>query len=407
MGTSTTAMVTRKGSEPPSVVPEPAPSPETPSAFRLYFNELAETTRMSPSQELRCALELRRLRRALWCVLLSHTSAAPDVLELLGVVLEPRLHPTSVVEAYRKALEGPGTGQPEADRIILGSIESALAEALVDADREHRVASEVVALAWTRARTEPQSRAWARRSQSAFDAVKRARDAFVAANLGLVIAVVRRYDHQRLSFLDLVQEGNTGLLKAVDRFDPRRGVRFSTYAVWWIRHAVGRALSDKAREIRLPCHVVERQQALRRARLRFEQRHGRHPSIQELAQESGIPEKKTSELLSVEMERAVGHDREAGTAGLLEVDELAAESEPIERHLDRDVLELGLRNAMRKLTPQQLDVLTRRFGLDGDEPMTLREVGELHSLSRERIRQVQNRALDTLRREFRRRGMVS
>jgi RNA polymerase primary sigma factor len=242
------------------------------------------------------------------------------------------------------------------------------------------------------------------RCVDAHDDLMRTRDAFVEANLGLVVVVAKRYERGHLGFEDLVQEGNAGLLKAVDRFDPSRGFRFSTYAVWWIRHAIGRALSDKSREIRLPVHVAERQQTVLTRRRRFESKRGRLPTNEELAAELGWPVEKVADLLSVEYTRAVGIDRETNTRGPIDVDHFAVEPELPD--FDAEVLRLHLQRGLRELPEMEQDILRRRFGLDGEGPMTLREVGLLHNLSRERIRQLQERALGALRRKFRQTGLV-
>lgn len=235
-------------------------------------------------------------------------------------------------------------------------------------------------------------------------AVGRARDVFVAANMGLVVMVARRYEQGHLSFADLIQEGNTGLLRAVDRFDLDRGHRFSTYAVWWIRHAIGRALSDKSREIRLPVHVVEQQHTVMRARSEFEGRFGRAPSASELSGRLGLPRKKVEFLLSLHHHRAHSA-RCAEPNKTLDVDDLAA-PESDEFDLDHETLTDGLQNALARLSTIEQEIIRCRFGLDGATPMTLREVGERHRLSRERIRQLQERALALLRREFSQRGLA-
>jgi RNA polymerase primary sigma factor len=237
-------------------------------------------------------------------------------------------------------------------------------------------------------------------------AARRVRDRFVAANLGLVVVIARRYERRHLTLGDPIQEGNTGLLKAVDRYDPDRGFRFSTYAVWWIRHAIGRALSDKSREIRLPVHVAERQQTVLRARTLLEAREGRAPSVAELAKATGFTEERVADLLSVEYTRATTLQRGTHSMGPLDIDDLACGPGFDDEALDADAYGLGLRQAFRGLPEIQQDVLRRRFGLGGDEPMTLREVGEVHRLSRERIRQLQERALQALRKEFRKRRLV-
>lgn len=368
-----------------------AHAPEAASAFRLYFNELSDTERLSPPDELRAAVQLVRLRAEFWQSVLNCGDAtiSERILDVVWYDLDESKHPDPERKAFGRSPRG----------LI------ALADALAAADRDGVVAANV--LEWIEALSSQDTSlaAWARSCESADAALRTARHEFVAANLGLVVAVARRYDRGRLSFLDMIQEGNAGLIKAVNRFDPARGVRFSTYAVWWIRHAIGRALSDKGREIRLPVHVAERQQTVIRARGRFEMKHGRVPTVPELAKATGLDHNRVEDLLKVEYEKALSVDKNTHQVGSLDVEQLAGAPPKPDKELDAVVFRRGLRQALDKLPPMQLEVVTRRFGLDGANPMTLREVGEMHSLSRERIRQIQESALKTLRREFQRSGL--
>jgi RNA polymerase primary sigma factor len=349
----------------------------------LYFQDLSGCARLGPSEEHALALELRTAKQALWHAILGAPLAPVLEVALAHVDRERQPSPELLAQAEKIAR----------DRA---------AEALAAADRDGTAAAIVLetvvptmADAATRGACE-----------TARANLRRIRDRFVAANLGLVVVIARRYERRHLALGDLIQEGNTGLLKAVDRFDPDRGFRFSTYAVWWIRHAIGRALSDKSREIRLPVHVAERQQTVLRARSMLEAREGRVPTVAELAKATGFTEERVADLLSVEYTRATSIQRGTHAMGVVDIDDLACGSGFEVEALDANVLELGLRQAMRGLPEIQQDVLRRRFGLSGDEPMTLREVGELHSLSRERIRQLQERALQSLRREFRKRRLL-
>lgn len=333
-----------------------APAPRSPSRSANRLDE-----------ERTLALRLRAARAALWRALLA-TPLRDALLRELAEHLPPEVDATPATLA----------------RLDAGT---ALARA-----------------ALTRARREVEDPQLRDACERAAQAERRARDAFVAANMGLVVMIARRYEQGHLSFADLIQEGNTGLLRAVDRFDLDRGHRFSTYAVWWIRHAIGRALSDKSREIRLPVHVVEQQHTVLRARSDFENRHGRTPTASELSGHLGFSRKKIEFLLSLHQHRAHGA-RSAEEGRLLDVDELA-DPEPGELDLDQDALASGLQEALSRLSTIEQEIIRCRFGLDGTTPMTLREVGERHRLSRERIRQLQERALDLLRREFSQRGLA-
>ena len=353
------------------------------TAFRLYFNDLSSTRQLSAKDELAAALDLRRLRRELWEALLEEPALRPAVLAAAAGALP--------IGAISRTCTSGAMSTP-----------AGLVTTLVDADRDLRAA--FAASTAVRERAEPGTQPRERRDQ-ALRALKQARDAFVAANLALVAAVARRHAHRGLSYLDAVQEGNAGLLKAVDRFDPRRGVRFSTYAVWWIRHSIGRALADRGTEIRLPAHLVERRQLLARARAAFERDHGRVPTITELADDVGLSRRKVEHALTAGWERATTFDATTGAMGPLDVEGLPAELEEPGQRLDGASVAQSLRDLIETLPEMQRDVLLHRFGFRDGRSMTLREIGELHGLSRERIRQLQNRALLTLRRHLRERGV--
>jgi len=340
------------------------------SSLELYFRSTSRSRKLTPSEEQALALELRSCRETLWQALLT-TSAKPE--------LETRLR------------EHLGLSLKEA-------IPSATC--LVQLDRDGELAQELLELTL---RIEGDAAA-RRRCEQAARAMRCQRDAFVSANLGLVVMIARRYERGHLGLGDLIQEGNTGLLKAVDRFDPDRGYRFSTYAVWWIRHSIGRALSDKSREIRLPVHVAEQQQTVLRERAIFEGRNGRAPTPPELANRLGLATKRVERLLALSFFRATELGGDDDGPGLLDVDHLAAPEEELD--LDEGTLATGLQGALADLSDIERDVIARRFGLDGSDPMTLREVGQLHELSRERIRQLQERALGQLRRAFERKGLA-
>ncbi|MCA9686443.1 MAG: sigma-70 family RNA polymerase sigma factor [Myxococcales bacterium] len=222
----------------------------------------------------------------------------------------------------------------------------------------------------------------------AWDELASARQAFVASNLRLVVRVAGRYRHAFLSQADLIQEGTLGLMRAVDGFDPERGHRFSTYAAWWIRHGITRALSNHGLTIRVPANVLGLRAQLRRLESSFVSAHGRAPSDDELADELGVSP------TSVRGARAAVPTR----GSLLEVGDVVADEDcpDVEALLDQPVLEARLRELVDELPGIEGAVLRKRFALDGGTSMTLAEVGELHGLSRERIRQLEKQALQRL-----------
>jgi len=219
----------------------------------------------------------------------------------------------------------------------------------------------------------------------------------IQSNLRLVMSITRNYTKAGVPLLDLIQEGNLGLIRAVEKFDYSMGYKLSTYATWWIRQAVTRALADQGRTIRLPVHVAEQVRKVMRARRVLAQKLNREPLIPEIAKESGFPEKRVQDLLDlmedpVSLETPVG-DGESSYGDLIE-DERADRPELITADNHRGV-ELG--RALETLNPRMQQVLALRFGLNGHYPQTLEEVGAQMGITRERVRQLESRALRELR----------
>lgn len=235
------------------------------------------------------------------------------------------------------------------------------------------------------------------RLMEADDKIRKAKEKFVTSNLRLVISIAKNYHSPALQFLDLVQEGNMGLLKAVEKFNYRLGFKFSTYASWWVRQAITRAIAEKAKLIRVPVHIYESTHKVTKAISKFTKRHGQDPTLQDLARSLKIPATKIATVLKaaqepISLETPIGD--EASTLQRFMEDKSIRSPESL---VESTILNETINSSLSELSPREQDIIRMRFGLGDNVPHTLEEVGSVMGVSRERIRQLEKRALSKLR----------
>ncbi|MDX2092976.1 MAG: sigma-70 family RNA polymerase sigma factor [Kofleriaceae bacterium] len=395
----------------------PVRAPDSDDHLAAYFRQLAEHDLLSPEDERELSQGIEDTEILTW----ERALARPDTVNALLALVEPNLEQPVKFPKLQKAVEDCQKAKRK-DPKLQKKLQAAANEAAVqlralDLDRVHidavlrelyrarEAAAAGTETWWTEGNSKDAGQYLDEVRQAHRDAAN-LRDEFVRANLRLVVTMARRYDRGGMPLADLIQEGNLGLMHAVSRFDYRRGLRFSTYACWWIRHAIGRALADKARAVRIPVHMLEAQQQLEKVRQALVGELGRPPTPQELAKAARVPLAKLNQMhryimgQPMSLDRPV-HDDDDRSFGDTIADPDSEEHSPAD-DLTTQTLTSQVKRLLHYLSPIEADVLTKRFGLGDDEERTFREIGDQYHLSRERIRQIQNSALDKLKRALER-----
>ncbi|MEZ4360011.1 MAG: sigma-70 family RNA polymerase sigma factor [Kofleriaceae bacterium] len=385
----------------------------------MYFRDMAQLDVLRPEAELRAAQDIEALEIALWEVLFGFAPGTSLVLDSLSKVEPPIAAQSELRALARVAAEGTrGRASERHGRIVAKA-----ARKVRSLDRDHLYVDATLDVLGRVARglgarggaLEQVSRAkgfaeWVRRVARADRAAGEARNAFVKANLRLVVSIARRFNHGRMALADLIQEGNLGLIKAVERYDYQRGFRFSTYASWWIRHAISRALADKGREIRLPVHMIDAHHRITKARRQLTAALGRQPTTDELAAATQMPADKIEKMRTWVLEQPLSIDRPVGDEEGRTLGEVLEDPDREETSftdaMEQEAVTSEVRELLAELRPIEADILRQRFGLGTEQELTLKEIGERYNLSRERIRQLQEQALGKMRRAMQRRELV-
>ena len=372
-------------------------SSEYDANLALYLQEIAKIPLLTPEDEKHLARTIRTNELTVWVKLLSVNALLPEIWELAHSLRPDRvqdfpelpevvsLSANDFLDKKSRAVLATSIQSLDEDQSILSTSLDRFRKLVYG---EHLPAQlqcdEEELLALERAR----------------GTARRARERFVRSNLRLTVSIARRYRNRDLPLIDLVQEGNLGLIKAVHRFDQARGFRFSTYAHWWIRQAIERAVINRGRLIRLPVHIIEQRRVLKKAQQQLVGESGEEPTLEELSQLSGLEENRILELQATVLGDALSLDEPMPDYPQRKLLDIIRDPEApaIDDALIRENTAEKVRDLMKHLSETERDVLVRRFGLDGDDPLTLEEIGHQYGLSRERIRQIQVQGLQKMRR---------
>jgi RNA polymerase primary sigma factor len=377
-----------------------------------YFQELADHEVLDSDSETLAAKEIAELEIERWRIIFKNPAVVPAVIKAMYGVLDAELEEEERARARSELgtiVKAANSAQRSAKSMkhyheTVCSLATTLYE--LDVKRCLVDASYGEVIHQTEGNGRRRTKARAPRHLSELKGIsakiEESKHRFIQANLRLVVAIARRYDRGQMPLIDLIQEGNLGLIKAVERFDYRRGFRFSTYASWWIRHAIGRALADKGNAVRVPVHALDTQHRLAKAQEMFGLRLGRAPPDEELAEEVGIDRRRLARVKRHPVVPVCSLDREISDSDDRRYVDLLADEEcksPFESTMINAWTE-EMDEVLGVLTPMEQKIIRWRYGLDGGDEMTLKEIGDYYNLSRERIRQLQEQALRKIRRHL-------
>jgi RNA polymerase primary sigma factor len=400
----------------------PARKEEEPQSFlAMYFRDMAELDVLRPEQEFETARKIEELELDLWRMLLGFLPGAGWMADTVEKAVEravPELKPyRALCERMRRRPSVPSRARFDklvsqlATRLKELDIDRIFVDAAVaEVQRVNRAARNGLPITGlTFSPTTKVFREFTQAVRAKALRVKQAKNEFVKANLRLVVSIARRFNHGRLPLPDLIQEGNIGLMKAVERYDYRRGFRFSTYASWWIRHAISRALADKGRAVRLPVHMIDAYHRIAKSERELQSKLERPATTEEIASATGIEADKLEKMKTFLSETPVSLDRPISDEdGRRLIDVLVDPNEapsPPDQMMTSETQGEMLK-LLGGLKPIEADILRKRFGLVNDRERTLKEIGDEYHLSRERVRQLQEQALGKMRKAMAKRDVL-